>query len=73
MSKPIEKAVSILGSQAALARACGVSQPAISKWLSGGIVSPENASAIERATDGAVTRKQLRPDDWREIWPELAA
>ena len=20
---------------------------------------------------GAVTRKDLRPDDWHEIWPEL--
>lgn len=27
--------------------------------------------AIERATGGAVTRRDLRPDDWREIWPEL--
>jgi DNA-binding transcriptional regulator YdaS (Cro superfamily) len=28
--------------------------------------------AIERATAGAVTRRDLRPDDWAEIWPELA-
>ncbi len=27
---------------------------------------------IERATNGAVTRRDLRPDDWHEIWPELA-
>lgn len=27
--------------------------------------------AIERATDGAVTRRDLRPDDWWLIWPEL--
>lgn len=27
--------------------------------------------AIEQATDGAVTRKDLRPDDWHRIWPEL--
>ena len=26
---------------------------------------------IERATDGAVTRKELRPNDWHLIWPEL--
>ncbi|KGC15007.1 hypothetical protein DM48_333 [Burkholderia gladioli] len=27
--------------------------------------------AIERATEGAVTRRDLRPDDWQDIWPEL--
>ncbi|OYQ21851.1 hypothetical protein [Pseudomonas mandelii] len=30
----------------------------------------EIASAIELATDAAVTRKDLR-DDWLAIWPEL--
>lgn len=29
--------------------------------------------AIERTTQGAVTRRDLRPDDWHLIWPELAA
>lgn len=36
------------------------------------VPSPANCVAIERATDGAVTRRDLRPDDWRDIWPELA-
>lgn len=35
-------------------------------------ISPHRAVLIERATGGAVTRKDLRPHDWREIWPELA-
>lgn len=30
-------------------------------------------AAIERATGGRVTRRDLRPDDWAAIWPELAA
>lgn len=29
-------------------------------------------SAIEAATAGAVTRRDLRPNDWHLIWPELA-
>ncbi|WP_343666295.1 transcriptional regulator [Paraburkholderia tropica] len=29
--------------------------------------------AIERATAGAVTRKDLRPGDWHLIWPDLCA
>lgn len=28
--------------------------------------------SIEQATDGEVSRKDLRPDDWHLIWPELA-
>ena len=67
----VEKAVDLLGSQVALAKACGVSQPAIHKWISGGVISPENAAAIERATEGRVSRRDLRPNDWQKIWPEL--
>jgi DNA-binding transcriptional regulator YdaS (Cro superfamily) len=34
--------------------------------------SPENCVSLEKATDGLVTRQDLRPDDWKKIWPELA-
>ena len=33
--------------------------------------APELCVAIEQATGGAVTRRDLRPDDWHRIWPEL--
>ena len=32
----------------------------------------EHATAIEKFTGGFVTRRDIRPDDWRDIWPELA-
>jgi DNA-binding transcriptional regulator YdaS (Cro superfamily) len=35
------------------------------------VASAEVASGIERETHGAVTRQQLRPEDWKLIWPEL--
>lgn len=35
--------------------------------------SAKVATAIEMASHGQITRQELRPDDWREIWPELAA
>lgn len=35
--------------------------------------SPEIASRLELATSGLITRKQLRPNDWSVIWPELTA
>jgi len=31
------------------------------------------AAAIEVASGFQVTRQELRPHDWQEIWPELAA
>lgn len=62
------------GSGIALAKALQVSQPTVSDWCTGKKRVPvERCAAIERATNGAVTRKDLRPDDWHEIWPELAA
>ena len=32
---------------------------------------PQLAVKIEQATEGQVTRKDLYPDDWHLIWPEL--
>lgn len=34
--------------------------------------SPNLSVAIERSTKGKVTRRDLRPDDWHLIWPELS-
>ena len=59
------------GRAAWLARAIGVSPVMISQWVSGKPVSVTSALAIERATDGAVVRWDLRPTDWHLIWPEL--
>jgi len=33
--------------------------------------SPALAVLIERHSGGQVTRRELRPDDWLAIWPEL--
>jgi DNA-binding transcriptional regulator YdaS (Cro superfamily) len=35
--------------------------------------SAEIAARTERATRGSVTRQEMRPEDWRHIWPELSA
>lgn len=59
--------------QQALAQACNTSVGYLRKALSiGQKLSPELCVAIERHTDSAVTRPELRAD-WRSIWPELAA
>lgn len=55
------------------ARAVGVSPDMVYQWIKGiRPISIEKCVSIERATSGAVTRKDLRPDDWASIWPELA-
>ena len=72
-SDPVSRAVQAVGGQGALAAACGVSPQAVNQWVSGTRAVPlARCVAIERATNGAVTRRDLRPDDWHEIWPELA-
>ena len=68
----VRKAAILVGSQSALADAIGASPAMVWQWADGRRPVPiERAVQIERATSGAVTRRDLRPDDWGDIWPEL--
>lgn len=69
----LETAIESAGGVGKLAAAIGVGQPVVSNWRARG-TTPDamHCVAIERATDGVVTRRDLRPDDWHLIWPELA-
>ncbi|WP_200780894.1 helix-turn-helix domain-containing protein [Klebsiella oxytoca] len=62
MNPYIQKAVEIAGGQAALARACGVSQPAVFRWLNGRRVKADHVMSIVKATNGAVKAYEIRPD-----------
>lgn len=62
----IQKAVDLKGSEASLAAACDVTQPAISKAKLSGKISDRLAIAIHRATNGEVPGNVLRPDLWLE-------
>lgn len=56
-----------------LASCLAVSRSYLSQMASGvTAINPERCVKIELATKGAVSRKDLRPDDWMHIWPELA-
>lgn len=58
----------------ALAQEMDIGIANIYQWMRGLRPVPvERCAVIERLTQGAVTRKDLRPNDWQEIWPELAA
>ena len=68
----LTRAIESSGGVGLLAQSIGVTQTVISNWRArGGSVPAIHCAAIERATNGAVTRKDLRPDDWGRIWPEL--
>ena len=60
------------GVRAEIMAQLGVSHSVLSNWKTRG-VPVEHCAAIEKATNGAVTRQELRPDDWQAIWPELQA
>lgn len=61
------------GGKSKFADSIGISISYLSQLSSGlASISPARCTSIEKATDGKVTRRDLRPDDWQEIWPELA-
>ncbi len=60
------------GNARKLARDIGVTPAIVSHWRSGARVVPVTRCVdVERATGGAVTRRELRPHDWSRYWPEL--
>ncbi|MYM81120.1 hypothetical protein GTP44_03995 [Duganella sp. FT50W] len=67
----LDKAIQLCGGLSNLAEKIGASSARIGNWRVRG-VPVEHCLAIERATACKVTRKDLRPYDWQNIWPELA-
>lgn len=64
----LQAAVTRAGSQSAMARICGVGQPAVWKWLQSGKRLPaEHVLTVERET--GVSKHLLRPD----IYPTSSA
>ena len=48
----------------------GIGKAAISAWNRNGIPIIYCAR-IEKLSEGKISRKDLRPNDWQHIWPEL--
>lgn len=71
--KALERAIEIAGGQTALAQRIGppIKQAHVWYWLnrSDGVVPAEHCAAIEEATDGEITRHDLRPDIFGEPQP----
>jgi DNA-binding transcriptional regulator YdaS (Cro superfamily) len=61
-----------LHTQIALAKAIKAAPSFVNQWVNESRPVPATyCVAIERATQGIVTRQTLRPKDWQDIWPEL--
>lgn len=58
----IEVAIAICGSEVKLAISCKVSQQAVNYWRKKGKVPLKHISNVEKATNGAVTKKRLLSD-----------
>jgi len=66
---PVARAMDAVGGPSRLAELLGVTQQVVTNWRARGV--PVGwCLAIERVTDGVVTRRDLRAD-WRDIWPDL--
>lgn len=56
-----------------LAQRCGTTVGYLRKAVSvRQQLGAELCTQLELASSGQVTRRDLRPDDWHRIWPELA-
>jgi DNA-binding transcriptional regulator YdaS (Cro superfamily) len=61
-TEAVDKAASILGSQAALAAHLNIEPPTVNQWITGRRpVPPARAVEIEKATNGKVKRHELCP------------
>lgn len=61
------------GRKAAMAKALGIKPPNVTDWAKGERPVPKMYGAlIEQITGGQVTRQEMFPDEWQQIWPELA-
>lgn len=67
----ITKAIEVAGGPRKLADALGLENAqTVTNWRARGAAPVDMGAAIERAT--GVSRRELFPNDWARIWPELA-
>ena len=67
--------INLCGGTAKVSRACNVSMAAVSQWKTVGIPADKMvylAATIEKESCGLLTRKDLFPNSFQLIWPELA-
>jgi len=73
MRSTAQRVVKHFGGPTAVARALGYGDIRnVAYWTSGKRwFPPKHCVAIERLTQGQITRRELRPYDFAEYWPDL--
>lgn len=62
------------GRSVGLARHLGVPASFVARMATGDKPIPvEHGASIEAFTGGVVTRRQMFPNDWQRVWPEIAS
>lgn len=69
--------ITLLGGPHAAGRFFGVKPPSVMGWIGSGVI-PEGrllkrAAKIEQLHPGAFSRREQWPDEYLDIWPEMAA
>jgi DNA-binding transcriptional regulator YdaS (Cro superfamily) len=73
-TSPIERAVSAAGGISKLAAALSITPTTVHEWVTHKRQVPASrCQAIVRISGGLVSLQELRPDDWADYWPNLAA
>jgi DNA-binding transcriptional regulator YdaS (Cro superfamily) len=66
--------IRLLGGPTKVSNILGISVPAVSMWQNGDIPYDKLvilAATLEKESHGLVTRRNLFPNNYRLIWPEL--
>lgn len=68
----VARAIELSGGPAKVARALGVSTQTVCFYRDGDRrINAEHGARLEALSLGQVTRKQIWPNSWSRIWPEL--
>ena len=69
-----QQIIDLLGGPAKVAKLCKTSTQAVCQWRDGDIPVSRLVflgALIEKQSHGLVSRKDLFPNNWQMIWPEL--
>jgi DNA-binding transcriptional regulator YdaS (Cro superfamily) len=68
----IQQAIELGGGSKVVAQKLGLSYQMVQLWKIGKRKpTPTHGAQIELLTGGVVTRRDMFPDCWHEVWPEL--
>ena len=66
--------INVLGGTSVVAKLCSVSPAAVSMWRKTNIPADKMlylAATLEKSTEGVLNRRQMFPNTYKIIWPEL--